>query len=116
MNMYLGMGLVTLFLVMSQIFLKRLLNENGISIENIKDLFNFNVIKYLLFCSFSFIAASALWLYLLKKNDFSKLYPLVALSYVWAVPAAYLFLEESVTASKIFGVLVISAGVYYVSR
>lgn len=56
------------------------------------------------------------WLYVLSKMELSKAYPMVSLGYVFSMIIAYLWLDESINAMKIFGVILIITGVVCISR
>lgn len=56
------------------------------------------------------------WLYVLSKMELSKAYPLVSLGYVFSMVFAYLWLDESITALKIAGVILIITGVVCISK
>ena len=63
-----------------------------------------------------FAAASLLWMYIIKHFPMSSAYPLVSLSYVFAMIAAIIFFREHVELSKWIGVLLIMAGCYFISK
>jgi len=48
---------------------------------------------------------------LLRVMDYTVLYPMSALSYVWSMVLARLFLGEKVTWNKFLGVAILGAGV-----
>jgi len=48
---------------------------------------------------------------LLRIMDYTILYPMSALGYVWSMVLASLFLGEKVTANKLFGVAMLGVGV-----
>lgn len=62
------------------------------------------------------IAAFVLWVLILKKNDFSQVYPLTAVSYLIALPVGLLFFHETVSASRWIGVIIIMIGIYFVAK
>lgn len=62
------------------------------------------------------IAALAIWVTLLKKHDFSLVYPLTAISYVLGVFIAYFFLHETVPFTRWIGVVIIMIGVYFIVK
>ena len=63
-----------------------------------------------------FGSASLLWMYIIKKHPISTAYPLVSLSFVFAMIAAMIFFHEQVALYKWIGVLLIIAGCYLISR
>jgi drug/metabolite transporter (DMT)-like permease len=52
-----------------------------------------------------------IYLMALRHVDVSRLYPLIAFSYIWAALLAYYFLGERITPSTIVGILLVVAGV-----
>ena len=63
-------------------------------------------------------AASAmiLWMYILKKYDFSIAYPLTSISYIIGIFAASLFFHEAIPLTRWIGVIIIMIGVYFVIK
>ena len=61
-------------------------------------------------CGLLFLAASLLWMYIVKVFPFSMAYPLVSLSYVFGMLAAILIFHEEVPLTRWVGVLLIMAG------
>jgi len=59
---------------------------------------------------------SFIWIYLLKSMDLSLLQPMFALVYVVTPVLAVLVLRETVSLQRLFGILIICAGVYVVSK
>jgi drug/metabolite transporter (DMT)-like permease len=60
--------------------------------------------------------ASVVWLLLLRRSPVSVAYPMLSLSYVLMIPAAWLILREPVTISKVVGSAIICVGVLIVAR
>ena len=56
------------------------------------------------------------WLYVLSKMELSKAYPMVSLGYIVTLFLGYFFLNEPISLSKTFGILLIMIGVYFVTR
>lgn len=67
-------------------------------------------------CGLLFLAASLLWMYMLKNFPFSVAYPLVSLSYVFGMIAAIVFFHEDVSATRWIGVGLIMAGCCLIAR
>lgn len=61
-------------------------------------------------CGLSFLAATVLWLYILKNFPFGIAYPLTSLSYLFGIIAAMAVFHEQVTAGQWLGVILIMAG------
>jgi undecaprenyl phosphate-alpha-L-ara4N flippase subunit ArnE len=111
------LSLVTIqcfLLTASQVFLKKALITFG------KFHFTFEYFKTV-FTNLSFALsgisvslAMIIWVYVLKKYDFSLAYPLVSLSYVFGLLASYFIFHETIYWTRWVGVLVILIGVFLV--
>lgn len=66
--------------------------------------------------SITYTASIFFWLYALSKVDLSFAYPFLALSYVFVLLFAWIFLGETVSMLRVIGVLVICLGIYLVAR
>ena len=70
-----------------------------------------------IFASFMLYAVSAiLWLEVLSKLDFSVAFPMVSLTYVGTLFVGRFVFNEPVNLYRIFGVLLICSGVFFVIR
>ena len=56
------------------------------------------------------------WMVVLKRYDLSLAYPLTAISFILSLIAGALFFNEAIPATRWIGVLLIMAGVFFVSR
>jgi multidrug transporter EmrE-like cation transporter len=66
---------------------------------------------------FAFIFSGSLfWLATISRADLSWAYPMLALGYVAVVVASWLFLNETISALRLAGLLVICVGIVMVSR
>ena len=63
-----------------------------------------------------FLAASLLWMFIVKHFPLSMAYPMVSLSYVFGLLAAAYIFHEDVSANKWIGVFLIVLGCVIVSR
>ena len=61
-------------------------------------------------CGLCFLAASLLWMYIVKAFPFSVAYPMISMSFVVGMIAAVVFFHEQVSWTKWVGVLLIVAG------
>ena len=57
-----------------------------------------------------------LWMYILKKYDFSIAYPLTSISFIFGTMAAQWILHESVPLTSWVGVVIIVIGVFLVVK
>jgi drug/metabolite transporter (DMT)-like permease len=111
------LSLVTIqcfLLTASQVFLKKALIAFG------KFHFTLDYFKTV-FTNWSFALsgisvslAMIIWVYVLKKYDFSLAYPLVSLSYVFGMLASYFIFHETIYWTRWVGVLIILIGVFLV--
>ena len=67
-------------------------------------------------CGICFIAASALWMYMMKVFPLSVAYPMISLSYVFGMIAAIIFFHEEVSIAKWIGVALIMAGCILIAK
>lgn len=63
-----------------------------------------------------YLAGAALNILLLRLMDYSVLYPMTALTYIWSMLLSAAFLGERITKQKLIGVAAILAGVFILSR
>ncbi len=98
------------------IFLKRLSQEldhglpfTGLAIHALKS-------SNFWFGSFCYIFPILLWTYLLKYIELTKLQPLLSVVYVYTILLSMMFLGESPSAIRLFGISMIIAGVVFVGR
>ena len=62
------------------------------------------------------LAAMVLWMYVLKRFEFSLAYPLLSISYVIGLLAAYFVFQETVPLTRWIGVGIIMIGVFFVVK
>lgn len=67
-------------------------------------------------CGACYGAGAVLWMYILKNFPFSRAYPLISLSYVFGMLAAWLIFHETVPVTRWVGVLLIMAGCFFVAQ
>ena len=60
--------------------------------------------------------ATVLWLYMIKHFDFSMVYPMISISYVFGMLAAIYIFHETVPGTRWLGVLLIMGGVILVAK
>lgn len=63
-----------------------------------------------------YLAGAGLNILLLRRLDYSVLYPMTALTYVWSMGLSAAFLGERLTRRKLAGVAAILLGVWILSR
>lgn len=67
-------------------------------------------------CGIFFLAASLLWMFMLKHYPLSIAYPLGSLSYVFGIIAAIVFFHEDVSLTRWIGVGLIMAGCCLIAK
>jgi len=101
-------------LTASQVFLKMALNTFGKfqwSFAFFKTVFT--NIPFAL-SGITIATASLIWVYVLKKFEFSLAYPMISISYVFGLLAAYFIFHEPIVWTRWLGVAVIIVGVVLV--
>lgn len=92
--------------------LKPLYFQDRISKEFIRIFSN----KYVIFGIITYIIGTFFWLYVLSKMELSISYPMLSLSYILIAVVSWIFLGESMSLNKIFGIVIISIGIYILNR
>jgi drug/metabolite transporter (DMT)-like permease len=65
---------------------------------------------------FCYVVSVLVWLVVLSRVDVSFAYPMISLGYVFATIIAAAFMHESVSQTRLAGVIVICLGVYLIAR
>lgn len=63
-----------------------------------------------------YVGSVGVWLMVLSRTEVSYAYPISSLGYVFTALAGYLLLNESMSLSRIAGILIIMCGVFLVTR
>lgn len=102
-----------------QIYMKKGLRSLGginlnelLSTKIFSTIFEMNV----LFGILLYVIATLLWLVVISKAELSFAYPMIALGYVVTAFLAKLYFNENITLVRWFGILLILAGVFLISR
>jgi drug/metabolite transporter (DMT)-like permease len=106
----------SIFLVSSQLLLKMAVAGFGKfkwTLSYFKGVFT-NV--HFALSGLSILLAMIIWMYILKKFEFSVAYPLTSISYIIALLASYFIFNEPVPLTRWIGVLVIMIGVYLIVK
>jgi outer membrane lipoprotein-sorting protein len=105
-----------LFLSGGQVFLKVAMNHTGkfrLSWEFFRGLLTNG---YLAASGLCMVAATLLWLYIIKHFDFSVAYPMISISYIFGILAAIYIFHETVPWVRWAGVFLIMAGVTLIAQ
>ena len=62
------------------------------------------------------LIASLIWFYILKHFDFSVAYPLISISYLIGMVAAFFVFHETIPFTRWIGVVLIMVGVFLVTK
>lgn len=57
-----------------------------------------------------------IWMYVLKRYEFSVAYPLLSISYIIGLLSAHFILHETIPATRWLGVLIVMVGVYFIVK
>ncbi|GGD76370.1 EamA family transporter [Paenibacillus nasutitermitis] len=101
----------TLMLVTGQFIWKYGLMQKAKPFESFRTIVELVFSPYILGGLFIYGCATVLWLYIVSKVDLSLAYPIQSLAYVISIVGAYYIFDESLSALKIVGCLLILAGV-----
>jgi multidrug transporter EmrE-like cation transporter len=71
---------------------------------------------YILMGLLGYVVSVVIWLLVLSRVDVSFAYPMISLGYVLNAVTAYYLFEESLSITRILGIVVILCGVYLVAR
>ena len=63
---------------------------------------------------FMYLLSTALFIVAIRDGELTVLYPLVSLGYVWTLLWSRLFFGEPFTRHKLFGLLLILVGVFFI--
>lgn len=106
----------SLFLTASQVFLK--LGFSKLPDFNLSVNFVLTLLKStkIWLAGFTMLGAAGIWFYVLKVFEFSLAYPLVSISYIFAMLAAVYIFNEEISVNRWLGVGLIIIGVFVVAR
>lgn len=114
------MGLICAFLIsVGQVFWKLALIREQITFSKYfawKELKNLAFSPYMILGIIIYFIATILWIYLLNKFEYSKIYPIIASAYVYAILFSYLIFKENIGMNKIIGILFIIGGIIFISK
>jgi len=64
----------------------------------------------------SIVAATIIWMYILKRYELSVAYPLISISYIFGMLAAIFIFHEAVPVTRWIGVALIMTGVIFLVK
>ena len=107
----------TSLLVVNQVAIKFWLAKKSIIVWPLNMHFFISLFSIEVLISIISIGVSGfLWLSLLKKLDFSLIYPMISLSYILGLLVAIFVFKETVPPIRWIGVIVIMFGIFLISR
>ncbi|MBQ7734961.1 MAG: EamA family transporter [Bacteroidales bacterium] len=62
------------------------------------------------------LSAMLIWMYVLKKYEFSVAYPLLSISYIIGLLSAHFILHEAIPLTRWIGVVIIIIGVFFIVK
>lgn len=104
---YLLLIFMTFLGAVAAYFLKRAAVHNNLSIT-FKD-------KYLYFGGILYFISALLNIYILKYLDYSTVFPMTSITYIWTFLLSLKLLHEKINGKKILGVFCIFLGAIFVS-
>jgi len=113
--MYLLLFLNIIMLVSGQVLWKIGIGKSSFnfSITGIIDMF-FN--PYILGGGIIYVFATVIWIYILSKEELSRIYPLQSLCYIGGILAGVLIFKECFTLNKGLGAIFIIIGTFIIAR
>ena len=104
---YLLLIFMTFLGAVAAYFLKRAAVHNNLSIT-FKD-------KYLYFGGILYFISALLNIYILKYLDYSVVFPLTSVTYIWTLIISWKFLNEKINKKKLYGICYIVLGAMFIS-
>lgn len=109
MNIFLYLGAICCVIGLSvgQILFK--LSAKKLALDG--NLIQFKVLMILSIAFLIYGVTSIAWVYILQKIDLGKVYPLMALAFIFVPVGSAIFFEESFTTQYMLGVFLIISGI-----
>jgi undecaprenyl phosphate-alpha-L-ara4N flippase subunit ArnE len=105
-----------LFLCGGQVFLKLAMEKAGAFRFVRAFVCNLLTNWHFLASGLCMVAASCLWMYMLKRYDLSVVYPMISISYVFGMLASIYIFHEAVPYTRWIGVFLIMTGVILIAK
>jgi len=71
---------------------------------------------YIIAGLFCYVISVGFWLLVLSRVDVGVAYPLTSIAFILTAIAAYVFLGEPLSITRMLGIVVIIAGIYLITR
>jgi len=85
---------------------------SGNSLLHSGSFFNFKTLISFFLATLIYAATSLVWIWILQKVELVKIYPIMALAFVFVPILSYFFLDESLNVFMFIGAVVIGVGVW----
>lgn len=86
-----------------------------LNFSSLKDIVSVILNKYIIGGIVIYAIATFYWLYVLKKFDLTKVYPLQSMSYILVLITGYFIIKEPITKNSIIGTAIICFGIFVFS-
>jgi drug/metabolite transporter (DMT)-like permease len=114
------LGSICAFLItLGQVLWKLALLKTKFSFSSditIRKVINLIFSPYMIFGIIIYFFATVFWIYLLDKFEYSKIYPTLAIAYLFALIFAYFIFKENIGWNKISGVFLIISGILIITK
>ena len=104
---YIVLLVMTMLGAVASLFLKKASGSNSL-IDMLK-----NINLYI--GGFLYVSSAVLNIWLLKILDYSVIFPLTSLTYIWTMIISYFILKEKITVKKVLGICLILIGAVIIS-
>jgi drug/metabolite transporter (DMT)-like permease len=109
----------SLLITVGQIFWKLAIEKSGglsISDLNLRRLMVLAFNSYMISGIIVYGIATLYWMYLLGKYEYSYIYPMMAMTYVISILAAYYIFHEHLSLVRVLGVGFVIVGVFFIAK
>jgi len=109
--MHLLLAVFCAFMIaLGQIFWKLGMEKTPITFT-LAGLIKFFMNGYIVLGIFMYVTETFLWFWLLAREQVSKIYPALSLSYIFVLVMARVFLKEKIVFTQVIGILLVVLGV-----
>jgi len=110
----------SVLIVCGQVLWKIAIDNNGGLINSKysigQNIWNLVISPYMFTGIFIYMFATVFWMYLLGEYEYSFVYPMLSITYILSFIFAFFLFNETITLSKIVGILFIILGVVITSK
>lgn len=114
---YIALLISTMMAALAQFLFKWGVNSLDTANKSVGQIIKAGVGNVYVWCGvLGYVINLSLWLYVLSQLELSKAYPMTSLAYIFTLFLGLFFLNEQITPLKLFGILLIIAGVILLTR